>query len=247
MLHNLTGRIRHKIVVFGPWRFIPYRVCEVEDIAALNSAMGWKCAPNLKGFDFSEIRYPEDVNDRRIRDAEVLGAACKNGEWSILLEIGTSQGEGTSVMAQNAQRGIIYTVNILPEQVSRSGKMITSAPSRDEIGSIYCQKGFANIRQIFANTAEWEPDFGPIDVAFIDGCHDAKFVFNDTRKILKKCRPGSLILWHDFSPDLIRKHAWIADVCLGVERLYRDGYIHNKIFHLRNSWIGIYQVTEKDL
>jgi len=150
-------------------------------------------------------------------------------------------------MAQNASNGIVYTVNILPKQAPRSGTMITSAPEEDEIGKIYREKGFTNVRQIFANTAEWEPDFGPIDVAFIDGCHDAKFVFNDTRKVLKKCQPGSLILWHDFSPDLIRRHAWIADVCLGVEHLYQKGCLHDMVFHLKDSWIGLYRVIERDL
>ena len=100
----------------------------------------------------------------------------------------------------------------------------------------------ANVRQIYANTATWEPDIGPIDVAFIDGCHDADFVFNDSRKVLKHCRPGSAMLWHDFAPELTPVYPWIAEVCSGVERLYRERLISGRILHLRESWVGLYRV-----
>ena len=100
--------------------------------------------------------------------------------------------------------------------------------------------------QILANTASWEPDFGPIDVALIDGCHDADFVYEDTRKLLARCRAGSLILWHDFHPGLRRVHPWIASVCSGIERLYENGLLRGKIFHLQDSWVGLYRVPDGD-
>ena len=79
--------------------------------------------------------------------------------------------------------------------------------------------------QILANTATWEPDFGPIDVALIDGCHDAEFVYGDTRKVLARCREGSLILWHDFHPALRRVYPWIASVCDGRRAPLPDGLL----------------------
>lgn len=219
-------------------------VLEVRDLGYLKKAMGWTNDPVLEGDYLHDFKYLEDLNGRRLRDAEVLGAACCNNNPKILLEIGTSHGRTTALMAQNASNGIVHTVNIPPEEITEGGKNITFAPSREEIGRYYREKGVTNVRQIFANTRDWEPDFGPIDVVFVDGCHDADFVYNDTRKVLKRCRPGSIIMWHDFNPELARVYHWISDVCEGVERLYAEKLIEGRILHLQDSWVGLYQVPD---
>lgn len=197
--------------------------------------MDWSNDPMLEGDHLCEFIYLEDLNDRRLHDAEVIGTACCNWEPKILLEIGTSHGKTTALMAQNAPNILIYTVNIPPEEISEGGRNFTFAPSRDEIGQYYRSKDLNNILQIFANTAYWEPKFEPIDLAFIDGCHDANFVYNDTCKILKKSRPGSIILWHDFNPELIHNYSWINEVCHGIERLFAEGLLNGKILHLQDS------------
>lgn len=120
--------------------------------------------------------------------------------------------------------------------------MTTIALKKEEIGAYYRQRGLKNITQIIANTATWEPDIGTIDLVFIDGCHDAKFVYNDTRKVLKHARHNSFILWHDFNPALMDMHSWIYEVCLGIEKLYRKGLIKGHIFHVKDSWIGVYKI-----
>jgi predicted O-methyltransferase YrrM len=207
-------------------------------------AMSWTRVPLLTGDHLHVFQYPEDLNDRRLRDAEVIGAACCNGTPEILLEIGTSCGWTTALMAENAVNGTVYTVNIPPEEIALGGINVTGAPSYEEIGSFYRAKGLGNICQIFANTACWEPDFGPIDVAFIDGCHDANFVYGDTVKILRRCRPGTILMWHDFNPGLRKVYPWIQEVCSGVERLFREGLIRGKILYLQDSWVGVYRVPE---
>jgi len=217
-------------------------VLEVRSLGHLKKAMGWVNDPVLEGEHFHAFQYLEDLNDRRLRDAEVLGAVCCNGDPKILLEIGTSHGRTTALMARNAPGGVVHTVNIPPEDIAAGGKNVTFAPSRDEIGKYYREKGLTNVHQILANTARWEPDFGPIDVAFVDGCHDADFVYNDTRKVLKQCRPGSIVMWHDFNPELARVYSWIDEVCQGVERLYAEGLIRDRLLHLEDSWVGIHRV-----
>jgi predicted O-methyltransferase YrrM len=245
MFANFIASKMRKFLKTEDFPYLMANVLEVRNLSCLKKAMGWTNDPALEGEHLHDFQYLEDLNDRRLRDAEVLGAACCNADPKVLLEIGTSHGKTTALMAQNATSGIVYTVNIPPEEIADGGKNITFAPSREIIGEYYREEGLTNIRQIFANTKNWEPDFGPIDVAFIDGCHDEEFVSNDTRKILKKCRPGSLILWHDFAPDLKEVYHWIGDVCRGVERLYDEGVISGKIFHLQDSWIGIYRVPEQ--
>jgi hypothetical protein len=98
------------------------------------------------------------------------------------------------------------------------------------------------VRQILANTATWQPDIGPIDVAFIDGCHDSEFVYNDTLKVLSIARPGAFILWHDFNLGLTRNYGWIHSVCSGVEALFREGKLRGRVIQLRDSWVGLYRV-----
>lgn len=224
------------------WPYLQARVLEVRDLACLKKALGWTRDPLLVGEHLHAFEYLEDLNERRLRDAEVVGAACCNGQPQIILEIGTGLGQTTALMAQNAPQATVYTVNIPPEDIGEGGRLVTGALCREDIGRHYREQGCRNVVQILANTASWEPDFGPVDIAFIDGCHDAEFVFADTRKVLQRCRSGSLILWHDFCPPLIPVYHWIAEVCRGVERLLAEGLVRGRILQLRDSWVGLYRV-----
>lgn len=221
------------------------QVLEANNIKELMKVFGWKKEPVLDRPDVYDFDYPEDLNERRIRDAEVLGAAMANANAKSALEIGTANGMGTVLMAANAPKTKIYTINIPPTEAEagEGGKLITVAMQEAEIGIEFRKRNLKNIEQILANTATWEPNIGEINVAFIDGSHDTEFVYNDTKKILPFMPKGSFILWHDFNLELTKKHDWIAEVCLGVEWLYRDGLIHGRTYHLRDSWIGIHQIT----
>lgn len=225
-----------------PFRHLHANVHEVRSLEHLRTAMGWVNTPVVEGEYLYQYEYVEDLNGRRLLDAEIIGTACCNGDPKILLEIGTSFGRTTSLMSRNAPNGTVYTVNIPPEEIQEGGNNVTFAPSRDEIGKHYREQGLRNIKQILANTKSWIPDFGPIDLAFIDGCHDAEFVYNDTRKVIERCRPGSLIMWHDFNPKLYKKFHWIEDVCCGIDRLYRDKILTGPLLYLQDSWVGLLRV-----
>lgn len=223
-------------------RVLSANVLDVRDLACLQRAMGWTRAPLLDDPSLDAFEHLEDLNERRRRDAEVLASACANGDPRVLLEIGTAHGRGTALMARNAPGGTVHTVNIPPEEIAAGGELTTFAPGREEIGRVWREMGLTNVRQILANTATWAPDLPPVDVAFVDGCHDAEFVYADTRKILAVCRPGSLVLWHDFAPPLARVYPWIGEVCRGVGMLLLDGHLRGKVLHLRDSWTGLYRV-----
>lgn len=224
--------------------YLRRNVFTANSIHEIKKIFNWTEEGILARDDIYTFDYIEDLNERRLRDAEVLATVFKNCNAKIALEIGTSTGRGTSLIAANAKNTKIYTVNIPPEEIlnGEGGVLTTIALEKEKIGFEYREKGFTNIEQIFANTKTWEPNIGTIDVAFIDGCHDTEFVINDTIKVIKHMKPGSIILWHDFNPDLIQKHGWIRDVCLGIEALYKKKILTNKIYHLKDSWIGIYQV-----
>jgi hypothetical protein len=147
-------------------------------------------------------------------------------------------------MAKNSPQTEIHTINIPAEEIARGegGKLTTGALEVDQIGACYREHGCQNVKQILANTANWVPDVGPIGVAFIDGCHDAEFVYGDTVKALSIAEPGAFILWHDFNLHLAKTYHWIYDVCIGVEELYRRRLLSGRIYHLRDSWVGLYRV-----
>lgn len=208
--------------------------------------MNWQHDPILEGEHLYACDRNTDLNCRPLRDAEIIGAACANSGGSTMLEIGTSKGQTTALMAQNAPQATIHTVNIPPDEIAAGGVRVTYAPTLEQIGIYYRELGLKNIEQILANTAHWEPNIGPIDLAFIDGCHDARFVYNDTRKILQHCHEGSLILWHDFSLTVQWNNAWHRQILTGVEELFRKRYLRGPIYHLADSWVGLYQVGPRD-
>jgi len=56
---------------------------------------------------------------------------------------------------------------------------------------------------------------------------------------------GGFILWHDFNLELVHCRSWVNSVCLGVEKLIKEGLISGLIYHVKDSWVGIYQVSKK--
>jgi hypothetical protein len=219
-------------------------VVELDDVAELRKVFGWKLEPVLDDPSIHEFESLVDINMRRVRDAECIGTVVRNTNPSVCLEIGTAQGHSTALMAVNAPQARIYTVNIPPEEVSsgEGGVLTTAAFEREEIGSYYRARNLTNVEQILANTARWEPDIGTIDIGLVDGCHDTEFVYNDSRKILGNMKPGSFLLWHDFNLELVDRKDWIREVCLGVQKLLETSLIFDSVFHVRNSWVGIYRV-----
>jgi len=209
--------------------------------------MKWTGHPIILQEHMEERGVITDINDRRRIDAEIISVVCKNANPRNCLEIGTSLGVSTARMAVNAPQATIFTVNIPPEEYAEGGTFKTHKLEHNEIGSFYRQKKIGNIEQIFANTATWEPDLPPIDIAFIDGSHDKKFVFNDSCKVIRTLNKYAYVLWHDFNPDLEKRFEWIHSVMTGIERLYRSGILSGDLFHIRNSWICIKHFSPEEL
>jgi predicted O-methyltransferase YrrM len=220
-------------------------VIHLSSYKELHKLFKWTKEPILDETQVHLYDHVLDVNQRRLRDAESIMTVCANigSENKTILEIGTASGITTASMAVNAPEAQVYTINIPPEEAAKGegGRLITGAFSKDIIGSYYREKKIKNITQIYANTLSWKPDIGMIDVAFIDGCHDYEFVINDTLKLLPYIKPNGFILWHDFNPDLALKYDWIGEVCMAVDWLQSNGYLPGEIYHIKDSWVGIYQ------
>lgn len=241
MRYELRSRARRFL---GPDDFIHLRkaVIELNNVQELKKVFSWNLDPLLKDPTILDFKHIEDVNQRRLRDAESLATVVRNANPTVCLDIGTGQGISAAIMAVNAPTATVYTVNIPPDEFKQGGLLTTMKLERSEIGSYYRERNLKNITQIFANTASWEPDIGCIDITFIDGSHDTNFVINDTLKVLEHMRPRSFILWHDFNLLLVHNYHWIKSVCLGVETLFSKGILKERVFHICDSWIGIYRV-----
>jgi predicted O-methyltransferase YrrM len=245
MIFDFPGKLLYMLMERS-FQNLERSVISLNNYRELMKVYGWDQDPILDRSDIHDFNYIEDVNERRIRDAESLATVMRNVRPAAALEIGTAKGMSTVLMSVNSPETKIFTLNIPPEEIhaGKGGTLTTVALEREQIGIAYRERNLLNITQILANTATWEPRIGEIDVAFIDGCHDSEFVYNDTRKVLKHMKPGGFILWHDFNLDMMNKFGWIKSVCTGVEKLYADGLIKGRIFQVRDSWIGIYQITE---
>lgn len=242
----MLGVIRLKVLKLLALRLshLKKEIVELDDVGELRKVFGWNKFPVLDDPSVYEFDFIEDVNHRRLRDAECLGTVACNTGPTVCVDIGTSTGHSSACIAVNAPQAKIFTVNSSPEEIhaGNAGVLTTAALHREEIGSYYRSRGLKNVEQVLANTAEWEPAVGTVDLAFIDGCHDSDFVYNDTLKILRHMKTGSFLMWHDFNLDLVLKYHWIHSVCLGVEMLFMAGWVKGRIFHIRNSWIGVYRV-----
>src|SRR4051812_31365106 len=88
--------------------FIQKNLVELNDYNELKKIFKWEHEPILERPDMYDFDYVEDVNSRRIRDTEVLGVISRNIKATQILEIGTSDGQGTVLLATNAPKSKIY-------------------------------------------------------------------------------------------------------------------------------------------
>jgi hypothetical protein len=219
-------------------------VIEVENPRELRKLFGWKNETLIDEPKLSDDDYPEGLNLRRLHDAEVVASVMANLSGATALEISTAEGHMAVLMAQNAPESKVFTLNTSPGdlELGETGNLTTGEFSQDRVAEYYRELGCQNLEPIYANSAAWPCNIGPIGAAFIDGCHDAQFVYDQTVKALSIAEPGSFIMWHDFSVPLVRSYHWIYEVCVAIEELYRKKMLRGDIYHLRDSWVGLYRV-----
>jgi len=70
-------------------RHLNREVIELNNVGELRKIFDWKMEPVLEDPSLHEFHYIEDVNQRRIRDAECLGTVVRNAQPSLCLDIGT--------------------------------------------------------------------------------------------------------------------------------------------------------------
>ena len=101
-----------------------------------------------------------------------------------------------------------------------------------------CGQRFSNTRwskqivQLYGDSAKFEPYYGKIEFAFIDGSHAYDYVKNDTSVALLLVTKPSLIVWHDYTP------CW-PGVIKHLEELFHAGGIFAGLRHIQETSLVI--------
>jgi len=176
--------------------------------------------------------------------------SCSATVWTINLPDGEDRPDGTWAYGQRvlgpqstAQHNII-TANYGDDELGPRNYHRTDAG--DYIGRIYREKGLGHrVHQIFCDSRLWDnsnfsPDF--FDSVLIDGGHHPDVVINDSRKALQVLRPGGLIMWHDFCPQVNIRSQFesVKGVTAGIEQIFPELQAHlERLYWIKPSWILI--------
>lgn len=192
--------------------------------------------------NLDEVHFFEDLNHRRRLEAEVLSLLAANCSEGKMLDIGTWLGHSATRVVISSPSSQFFTVNVTRMNLKK-GKLITGIPSVEDIGSFYRTKNLTNVKQIFVNTKYWNPppEINDLSLVYVDGCHDKEFVYNDTKLVIDRVKPGGFILWHDCSPIYRKNYHWINEAMKGIDQLVNEDVVRKYILNIRNSWIGIWR------
>lgn len=152
-----------------------------------------------------------------VHEMACLATAAASVQPKKIVEIGTFRGASALVMAANAPKATVYTLDLPSDTESpclprnRIDDEVI-AERRDTI-LFEGRPEAARIVPMWGDSATFDFDAvgHDIDLAFIDGSHSYEYVRNDTEKILSRLRPGAVVLWHDY---------W--DACPGVVRYLNE-------------------------
>ena len=200
---NYRARLKHR-ALFGSWpiRTIPVREL---DPAFAHGPFG----PSHE----TEVRFigRGDGLSGGTSDAEawILAVLAKNAR--AMFEFGTFAGKTTYLWARNAPEGArIVTLTLAPHQVEAytSGPGDSARDVRHALKESTFERFFytdtdveSRITQLYGDSKAFDesPYLEQFDLIFVDGSHAYTYVLSDSEKALRMCRPGGLILWHDYA------------------------------------------------
>lgn len=130
----------------------------------------------------------------------VLAALAKNLEVRRVLDIGTGGGTTAELFAKAGCE--VTTIGICNEDldcVTLPDKEIAFVPTFSEWKDVALRLGKLGARTIRADTMALDfSTLGEFDLAFVDGCHGAEFVANDSHKAWNVLVDGGVMIWHDY-------------------------------------------------
>ena len=159
----------------------------------------------------------------------------------LVFEFGTFRGRTALNFALNSPQDCeIHTLDLgeLDDGASDAGDADAHLVAKRIPGEDYKGRDVApKIHQLFGNSLGY--DFsrfeGKVDLVFVDGGHTYEVAHADTENALRMCRPGGVILWHDFANygdyhDVIRA---VLD-CLPGDQIYQ----------IHDTQLAVYRVPQ---
>ena len=160
------------------------------------------------------------------REAWVLSVLAKKARK--MFEFGTCTGKTTYAWGRNSPADAkIVTLTLGPTQKKdyvveggddeRDSKRALKESSHE---SFYYSGTDVEpkITQLFIDSKHFDetPYAEQFDLIFVDGSHAYSYVISDSRKALRMCAPGGIVLWHDYSDRTT------LDVLKGLNELSRE-------------------------
>lgn len=160
------------------------------------------------------------------------GESLKNGQWAYGGPLEPEQKIPPNAVTENF--------------IDQAGKLVTylRSDAKGSVGRLYRDQNFGHrVNQIYCDSRRWHlknypPNF--FDTVLIDGSHKKSVVISDTKKALKVLRPGGIILWHDFCPDVkVRSmNPHVDEVYAAIEEMLPMLKIQlNKFAWIKPSWL----------
>lgn len=113
MFYRRLSSLIKELFGLKEFKYLRSNLIELNSVAELKKLFGWDLDGIIDDPQIYNFESAIDVNQRRLRDAEVLSAVCRNINTGTILEIGTGVGHSTALMAINAPNAEIRTINIL--------------------------------------------------------------------------------------------------------------------------------------
>src|SRR6185369_2442155 len=110
MIGRIRARARQFLRVEDEFFYLRRALVELDNVDELKKLFGWSAEPVLDDPSIYQFESIEDINQRRVRDAECIGTIVRNTNPSVCLEIGTAEGRSAALMAINAPQARVYTV-----------------------------------------------------------------------------------------------------------------------------------------
>jgi predicted O-methyltransferase YrrM len=155
------------------------------------------------GVEELTITMKHEVRQRALLHAEayVLSLVTAYLRPARIFEIGTASGQGTLLMARQAQDAQIDTLD-LGAAAPTLGVQQDEPPWADVevIGDAFkISEHAGRVTQHLGDSAtfDFSPFAGSIDLVFVDGAHTYEYVRSDSLNALSLLRPGGVIVWDD--------------------------------------------------
>jgi hypothetical protein len=140
------------------------------------------------------------------KDALYLALICRVLQPHTVFEIGTLYGYTALQFALNSPpEATVYTLDLPPEvdfALRTTISDVTTRIAHHNTDRLLFEGHSleSKVKTLQGDSARF--DFSPwkenVDLFFIDGSHSYDYVRSDTVRALACCRPGSVIIWHDY-------------------------------------------------